>query len=156
MKIFIIAAMDRNGLIGKGDSLPWKISEDLKRFKKLTTGKTLIMGSRTYDGLPSLLPGRKILVLDKKKRENCLSACSIKEALDILKNEKEVFIAGGASVYKQFIPLADRMYLTKIDEEFEGDVYFPNYNKQNWVEVNRELCQSCSFIVLERVYKNNI
>ncbi len=153
MKILIIAAMDRNGLIGKGDSLPWKISEDLKRFKDLTMGKTLIMGSKTYDGLPSSLPGRKILVLDRKERKDCLSARSIKEAFDMLKDEEEVFVAGGASVYGQFIPLADRMYLTKIDEEFEGDVYFPDYNEEDWSEISRESCPPCSFVVLERICK---
>ncbi len=151
MKISIIAAMDKNGLIGKGDSLPWNIPDDLKRFKELTMGKTLIMGSKTYNGLPSSLPGRKILVLDREERKDLFSAQSIDEALEILKDEEEIFIAGGASVYEQFIPLASRMYLTEIDEEFEGDVYFPNYIKDEWKEIDRESRPPCQFITLERL-----
>ncbi len=131
--ISIIVAVDKNGLIGKGNSLPWSFSEDLKYFKEKTMGKFVIMGEKTYDSIGKPLPGRKIIVLSKNKDlniEGVSVASSIEDALSSA--EGEIMIAGGASVYEQFLGLAKRIYLTVIKKEFEGDVYFPKFNKDDW------------------------
>ncbi len=131
--ISIIVAMDRNGLIGNGSKLPWKIPEDLKHFKEKTMGKFVLIGKKTYKFLPGKLPGRKIIVLSKEKDsslEEVDVANSIEEALSL--SSGEVMVAGGRSVYNQFLKIADRIYLTIIDKEFEGDVYFPEFNINDW------------------------
>lgn len=159
MTISIIAAIGRNRVIGAGNSLPWKFSADMKHFRELTIGKTLIMGSRTYDSIGKPLPGRKIIVLTNNKdykAPGCQVAFSIKEALGMVKDE-EVIIAGGASIYKQFLEIADKMYLTFIDADFEGDVYFPDYDENLWEETERVKKEkdeqneySCSFVIFKK------
>ncbi len=131
--ISIIAAMDKKGLIGKKDKLPWNISEDLQYFKEKTMGKYVIMGEKTFSSMEKDLPGRKLIILSQKEKSfpSVQMASSIKEALSLAK-EGEVMIAGGASVYKQFLQIANRMYLTIINKEFEGDVYFPEIEKKEW------------------------
>jgi len=157
MKISIIAAMGENRVIGIGNALPWNIKEDLGYFRKKTMDKPVIMGERTFKSIGSPLPGRTNIVLsyDKNFRpRGCLMARSIKGALEKAGNAKEVMIAGGASVYQQFLPLADRMYLTLIREKFEGDVFFPEFNFSEWIEVEKkegkEGKYSYDFVILER------
>jgi dihydrofolate reductase len=135
MMISIIAALGRNKVIGKNNKLPWKLPADLKHFKELTLGKPIIMGQKTFESIGKPLPGRTniILSLDENfKPSGCIVAHSLQEALEATKGAKEVMIAGGASVYKQFLPLADRLYLTLIDADFEGDAYFPEFNWGDW------------------------
>ncbi len=157
MKVSIIAAMGRNGLIGDGNSLPWDLKEDLSYFKKKTIGKPVIMGQKTFESIGHPLPGRTNIVLSRDKKfkpSGCLVAGSIKDALSKAGKAKEVMIAGGASVYQQFLPLACRMYLTLIEGDFKGDVFFPEFNLSEWVEVKKEERSSekydYAFIVLER------
>ncbi len=133
MKIIIIAALDKNGLIGNKGSLPWHFSEDLEHFKKTTSGNFVIMGKKTFQSIGKPLPNREIIVLSRSsdfKPQGVRVAGSIKEALSMAK--EKVFIAGGASIYKQFLSKADKMILTVIDKEFEGDKYFPDFNTSNW------------------------
>ncbi len=156
MKISIIAAMDKNGLIGKGNDLPWHFSEDLNYFKEKTMGKYVIMGQRTYQSIGKPLLGRNIIVLSKEKDfspKGVKVAQSIKEALSLSKGE--VMIAGGASVYRQFLEKADTMYLTFILEEFEGDIYFPQFRKEEWevVEEKRGKNPLLLFQTLKRINK---
>ncbi len=150
--ISIIVAVDKNWLIGNGDNLPWSFKEDLLYFKEKTMGKYVIMGEKTYLGINKKLQGRKIIVLSRDKRtlEDVLVASSIEEALSF--TEGEIMIAGGKSVYAQFLDKADRIYLTIIDEEFEGDVYFPDFDKENWeiIEEKRGKNPLLSFKILEK------
>ena len=136
MTISIIAAIAKNNAIGKDNDLIWHISEDLKRFKKLTSGHTIIMGRKTYESLPfKPLPNRKNIILSGKtdlKFERAIVANSIEDALKECESEDEIFICGGATVYKKFIDIADKMYLTEINQEFDGDTFFPDYNQDNW------------------------
>ncbi len=153
-EITIIVAMDKNGLIGKGNALPWSLPEDLRHFKKKTMGKFVIMGEKTYSSISSPLPGRKIIVLSKNKDlkiEGAKVANSIEEAL--INSTGEIMIAGGKSVYEQFLEKANKMYLTVINEELEGDVYFPEFNKDNWriIEEERGNNPLITFQTLERI-----
>ncbi len=134
MKIIIIVAIDKNGLIGRKNSLPWSFPEDLRYFKKTTMGKSVIMGQKTFESIKSPLKGRDLIILSKDlnfRPEGVKIAKSIDQALGFVEGE-EVFIAGGASVYGQFIPLADEMRITLIEDEFVGDVYFPDYDESRW------------------------
>lgn len=148
--ISIIVAVDKNFLIGKGEQLPWHFKEDLEYFKEKTMGKFVIFGSKTYQGIKSPLLGRKIVVLSKEEIEEVSVASSIDEALS--QTEGEVMIAGGRSVYEQFLKIADRIYLTRINDEFEGDVYFPEINKEDWEVVEEEKGKNplLTFQVLDR------
>lgn len=136
--ISIIVAIAKDNVIGKDNKLLWHISEDLKRFKKITTGKKMIMGRKTFESLPGILPNREHIVLT---RDNNFNVDSDKVTIEhdfnsvlqrYLKCEDEVFVIGGAEIYKQFLPYAKKLYLTKVDEEFEGDTYFPGINYSNY------------------------
>ena len=137
MKISIIAAVAENNVIGKNNDLIWHISEDLKRFKKITTGHPIIMGRKTYESLPFRpLPGRKNIILTSQKDinfEGAITVNSIKDALNLCSDANdEVFICGGATIYKLFYPYANRLYLTKIHHIFEGDTFFPEIDYAEW------------------------
>jgi len=136
--ISIIVAVAKNGVIGNGDVLPWHFPEDLAYFKEKTLGKSVVMGERTYRGIGKKLKGRKVIVLSRSGEsfEGAVTAKSIKEAL--LLGEGEVMIAGGRSVYKQFLKLADTVYLTKISKDYIGDVYFPKIDKNDWKKVSEK------------------
>lgn len=141
MVISLIAAMDRNRLIGKDNSLPWNLPEDMRRFRDLTTGKPVIMGRKTFESIGRALPNRKNIVITRDKdykAEGCIVVDSVKEALKAAEGADEVMIIGGAQVYKEFLPIANKMHLTLIDKEFEGDAYFPEYNKPEWKVVKKE------------------
>jgi len=143
MVISIIAAIAKNRVIGNKNSMPWHLPADFKWFKEKTMGKTIIMGLNTFKSIGEKpLPNRKHIILTDdqsyKVLENCVIATSVKEALKMVKPDEEVMICGGASVYKQFLPLADRMYLTFIYQDFEGDTLFPEFDKNEWNEVSRE------------------
>jgi dihydrofolate reductase len=136
MTISIIAAVAENNVIGKDNDLIWHIPEDLKRFKRITTGKPVIMGRKTYESLPyKPLPKRRNIVITKDKNiqfEGVELVHSPEEAIKSCKNEEEIFICGGAAIYKHFIDKADKMYLTKVFEHFEGDTFFPNFDMRDW------------------------
>ncbi len=136
MTISIISAIAENNVIGKDNDLIWHISEDLKRFKRITAGHTVIMGRKTYESLPfKPLPKRTNIVITRDKNlklEGVLIVSSPEEAIEKCKGEEEVFICGGASIYKHFLSIADKMYLTKLYHSFEGDTYFPEINYDNW------------------------
>ncbi len=151
--ISVIVATDKNMLIGRGNELPWHFKEDLQYFKKMTVGKFVVMGEKTFYSVGKPLPGRKIVVLSKNKELKLDGVCvanSIKEALQ--KCSGEVMIAGGLSIYDQFMPVADRLYLTTIDKEFEGDVYFPDIDYTQWSVVKEEKGENSllTFTVWER------
>ena len=134
--------MGRNQVIGIKNSLPWKLPADMEHFHQLTMGKPIIMGQKTFESIGRALPGRTniVLTLDKNwQAPGCLVANSIEEAIRIAEklDAKEVMIGGGVSIYKQFLPLADRMYLTLIEGDFAGDAYFPEFDYNDWEEKER-------------------
>jgi dihydrofolate reductase len=157
--ISIIVAIAQNNAIGKDNNLLWHLSDDLKRFKRLTDGRTVVMGKRTYYSLPKRpLPNRRNVVitdLPGEIIEGCVMAYSIDDAIKQMEPDKENFIIGGGSVYRQFLPISDRLYLTVVHKNFEGDTFFDPINYSEWKETFREDHQTeeftYSFINLKRV-----
>ena len=143
MKISLIAAIDKDKVIGWNNQLPWYLPEDLRRFKKITMGKPIIMGRKTFDSLGRPLPGRKNIIITRDKSfsaDGCLVTNSVEDALAIADNVKEVMIIGGAEIYKLFLPIADKIYFTRIHEKsyYFGDAHFPNFNEDEWIIVKSE------------------
>lgn len=139
MAVTMIAAVARNGVIGAGDRLPWRLPADLAYFKRQTLGKTVVMGARTFRSLGRPLPGRHNVVLSRRMAEapeGCDLVRSVEEALQRY-GDRELMVIGGAEVYRQFLPHADRLLLTEIDAEAEGDVFFPPYDRSQWKLVSR-------------------
>lgn len=140
-KISIIVAIASNNAIGKNNELLWKLSDDLKRFKKITTGHKVVMGRNTFLSLPNgPLPNRKNVVItdrEDEEFEGCEMAYSIEEALVNVKENEEAFIIGGGMIYKQFLPHASKLYLTRINREFDADTFFPEINYDEWIELER-------------------
>ncbi len=132
-KISIIAAVAKNLAIGKDNKLLWHLPEDLKRFKEVTSGHPVLMGQKTYESLGKPLPDRVniIITLDKDyKAPGCVVTFSLDQALEEAKKTgaDEVFVIGGGSIYRQFLPIADKLYITEVDKEFEADTFFPDYS----------------------------
>lgn len=140
--ISIIVAIAENFAIGKNNDLLFHLPNDLKRFKQITSGKTLIMGRNTLLSLPRWpLPNRRHIVITDKKEDNfpgCEIIFSVDEAIEKVKNKPEVFIIGGGSVYRQFYPLAGKIYLTIVHKSFDADVFFPEIDFSEWEELSRE------------------
>jgi dihydrofolate reductase len=134
--ISIIVAVSEDWGIGKDNELLWHISEDLKRFKRLTTGKTVVMGKKTWESLPKRpLPGRKNIVLTDvpmESIEGSVTAYSIQDALQKCEKGEEIFIIGGGSIYRQFMPIADRLYITHVQMKAPADIYFPEIDLNVW------------------------
>ena len=139
----IIVAVAKNNVIGKDNKLIWHLPEDLKRFKALTTGHTIIMGRRTFESLGRVLPNRKHVILCNDMEMNVENEnVEILEDISMLdkyiNSEEENFVIGGATIYKLLMPYANKMYITHINEEFDGDVYFPEISKDEWQIVEKE------------------
>ena len=136
-KISIIVALAKNRAIGKSGDLIWHLSNDLKHFKEVTSGHTVIMGYKTYASLPGnkALPKRRNIIISShlnEAPEGFELASSILDAMKKVYNEEEVFIIGGGTIYEQFLPMADKLYLTRIDKDFDADTFFPIINLNNW------------------------
>jgi dihydrofolate reductase len=135
MSLSIIAAVASNGVIGGDNRLLWHLSDDLKRFKRLTMGRPIIMGRKTFESLPKLLPGREHFVLSRDPHyqvpEGVHLFTDVKELLRALP-EGENFIIGGAHIYQLLLPYADVMYLTELAVPYEGDAYFPSFEREDW------------------------
>ena len=141
--ISIIVALARNRAIGLNGNLIWHLSADLKYFKRVTTGHTVIMGYKTFLSLPNqrALPNRRNIIISshlEQAPEGFELAHSIQEAINMVHDEEETFVLGGGSIYEQFLPHADKLYLTRIDKEFEADTYFPyiDFDEWNLIDVN--------------------
>lgn len=140
-RLSIIAAVARYGVIGIENRLPWRLPEDLRHFKRLTLGHHLIMGRKTFESIGRPLPGRVTVILTRDpgyRAEGCITAGSIDDALRLCGDDPEVFVVGGAELYAQLLPRADRLYLTEIDADFAGDAFFPAYDRTQWQEIGRE------------------
>lgn len=140
-RISIIAALARNGVIGIENRLPWRLPEDLAHFKALTLGHPILMGRKTFESLGRPLPGRTNIVITRNPgycKDGCRVAGSVPAAIALCKDADEIFFIGGAELYAQVIPLADRLYLTEVDIETGGDAWFPEYDKRAFREISRE------------------
>jgi dihydrofolate reductase len=166
--ISLIVAMDDRQGIGHHGSLPWRLSTDMKRFKAITMGHHLIMGRKTYETIGRLLPGRKMIIITRNmayKADGCLIARSLEEALRLAKEggETEVLVIGGGEIYRQALPMADRIYLTNVHTQVPADVFFPELIMNDWQETCREEISAgekdsypTTFRVLERKRPNAI
>ncbi len=155
-KISIIVAIASNNAIGKNNDLLWHIPDDLKRFKKLTSGHKIIMGKKTYYSLPLRpLPNRTSIVITDNKQDNidgCIMAYSIEEAIEKMDYDKENFIIGGGSVYTQFLPYADKLYLTLVHKDFDADVFFPEINFDEWEKIDEKKITDDNSVNFEYTY----
>jgi len=159
MTTSIIVAIAKNNAIGKDNKLLWYLPNDLKHFKEVTTGHTVIMGRKTFDSVGKPLPKRRNIVVTRQPItiEGCEVVDSIEAALALCAGEEEVFIVGGAEIYRQALHLTNRIYLTRVDQDFDGDTFFPEPDPKDWEEKEREDFEPdeknkyrYSFITLER------
>lgn len=133
--ISIIAAIARGGVIGGGNTLLWHISEDLKRFKAITSSHPVLMGRKTFESLGRPLPNRTNVVITRDKSftaEGCVTAGSLSEAIGMFDPAQEIFIIGGGQIYAQALPLADKLYITFVNASYEGDTFFPEIDETVW------------------------
>ena len=161
MRIALVAAIARGGVIGRDNTIPWRIPEDVAHFKALTTGHPVVMGRRTWCSLPDRfrpLPDRRNVVVTRNptwRGEGAERAGSLDEALQLIRGEPRVFVIGGAEVYEAALPVADELLLTEIDADVEGDTFFPPFDRPAFGEVSRESHVSAdgtpfSFVVYRR------
>jgi dihydrofolate reductase len=145
MIISMIAAVSENGVIGRNNDLPWHLPDDMKYFMQTTKGHCVIMGRKNYESIPEKfrpLPNRVNIVVTRQKDFNapgCIVVGSLEEALDKARarNTSEIFLIGGAEIYREGLAIANQLYLTEIKASIEGDVYFPSFNKTLWTEESR-------------------
>ena len=132
--------MDQKGVIGKENLLPWRLSDDLKNFKKATMSKPVIMGRKTHESIGKPLPGRKNIIITRNKyysSGDCIICHSLEDALDICANDEEVVIIGGSEIYQLGLEHAQRIYLTEVHADVIGDVFFPAYDRNEWDVIDR-------------------
>jgi dihydrofolate reductase len=167
MKISLIVAVSRNGVIGIDNQLPWHLPEDLKYFKSVTMGKPIIMGRKTFDSIGRPLPGRTNIVITRNSSwqvEGVEVAQTLAQAMTLGKlacaqaDVDEVMVIGGEQIYRMTLPAADRLYLTEVQAEVEGDATFPEFDAKDWQQVSEQLPEVTDthpyrFIVLERIKK---
>lgn len=156
MIISLIAAMSEDRVIGRDGKLPWNIPADLARFKSITMGHTVVMGRKTYQSIGRALPGRRNIILTKTlvEIEGCETAGSLQQAIAAAEGDEEIFICGGQEVFREALPLCQRIYLTVVHDKYQGDVYFPPV-PETFAELNRESRQDATppitFLVYEKV-----
>jgi dihydrofolate reductase len=140
MNINIVVAIAANNAIGKNNKLLWHLPKDLKHFKELTTGHTVIMGRKTFDSVGKPLPNRRNIVVTRQniQIDGCEVVNSLEAALELAKGEAELDIIGGAEIYKQAMPLTNYVYLTIVHQDFDADTFFPEIDYSKWQELNRE------------------
>jgi dihydrofolate reductase len=167
MKISLIVAVSRNGVIGIDNQLPWHLPEDLKYFKSVTMGKPIIMGRKTYDSIGRPLPGRTNIVITRDsswQTEGVEVAQTLAQAMTLGQlacaqaDVDEAMVIGGEQIYRMTLPAADRLYLTEVQAEVEGDAFFPKFDAKDWHQVSEQLPEVTDthpyrFVVLERIKK---
>ena len=160
MIISIIAAMDRNRLIGNKNQLPWHLPADFAHFKSVTMGKPIIMGRKTFESIGKPLPGRTNIVLSRNpdtRFEGVVCVSSFEDAVAEVPEAEEIMIIGGSTIYEMLLPQTNRMYFTYVDGEFEGDAWFPEFDDNQWLEresaslkADEKNRYNCRFVTLER------
>ena len=158
--ISLIWAMARTGVIGRNNTLPWRLPADLQQFRRLTTGHHIIMGRKNHEDIGKPLPGRINIVITRQEdysAPGCVIAHTVEQALEAARRDTEIFIIGGADIYRQTLSLAQRLYITEIEADIAGDVYFPDFDRSAWHEVSRvshapdvQNPYPYSFVLLER------
>ena len=141
MRVSLIVAMSENRVIGHQGDLPWRLSSDLKRFKRLTMGHHIVMGRKTYESIGRLLPGRTSVIVTRSpeyKIEGAKIANSVESAITLAKGDDEIFIVGGAELYEHSLQLSDRLLITRVEASVEGDIVFPEYDESQWQLQQRE------------------
>jgi dihydrofolate reductase len=156
-----IVAMAENGVIGRNNQLPWHLPADLKHFKNITSGHAILMGRKTFESIGRPLPQRTNIVLTRNERyqaDGCLIAKTLEEAVALTPPHQDLFIIGGAEIYKQYLPQVQKLYLTLIHQSFSGDAYFPAIDMNDWKETSRirheadeAHAYAYSFVELERM-----
>ena len=157
MQLSIIVAVADNRVIGYHNTMPWHLSADLKNFKRLTMGKPMLMGRKTFESLGRVLPGREHVIVThnrKFKPEGCRVFHTLGAALSYLDSHNEVMLIGGATLFEQLLPRASKLYLTRIDHSYPGDTFFPELDFSQWTEIGRqagvEKSLSYRFLTLEK------
>jgi dihydrofolate reductase len=141
MNLSIIVALSENNVVGINNQLPWHLSADLKRVKSLTMGHHLIMGRKTYESIGKPLPGRTNVIITRNKNfkaEGCVIVSSLMEALEKAKGDNEAFIFGGGEIFREGLPMVNKIYMTRIHENIQGDTRFPELNPVEWKEISRQ------------------
>lgn len=162
MIISMVAAMAANRVIGRANQMPWHLPADLRHFKQVTLGKPVIMGRKTFESIGRVLPGRRNVVISRTAPVDSKGAewvSSVEQALSLLAEQPEVMVIGGGEIYRQCLPLAQRLYLTEIELETEGDAFFPDYQQSGQWQLTEDVLYSaddqnrynCRFITLERL-----
>lgn len=168
-RLSALVAMAQNRVIGKNNALPWRLPPDLKRFKELTMGHPIIMGRKTYESIGRTLPGRTNIVITRQSDYRLEDAIIVSSLADAVKSchwghenearqadtNNECFVIGGADIFRTALPLCDRLYVTELLRNYEGDVYFPEFDRKGWEEISREKHVDESgleyhFVVLDR------
>jgi dihydrofolate reductase len=152
MTVILIAAVGSNGVIGRDNDLPWRIREDLRHFKELTLGQTLVMGRKTYDSIGRPLPGRRTVVVTRQPDwavDGVEVAHSLQAALEPA-DGKDVYVAGGGEIYRQALPHADRLELTEVDQSPAGDVTFPTFDRSAWRRAAATPHEGFTFVTYDR------
>ncbi len=145
-RVSLIVAMDRNRLIGNDNQMPWRLPADLAHFKRVTMGKPMVMGRKTWESLGRVLPGRRHIVVTRQQGYTAAGievVSTLEEALTLLRGTEEIMVIGGAQIYAQMLPHADLLYITRIDAEFDGDTWFPKIDMQTW-QLLSETAQNAS------------
>jgi len=158
-KLSMIVATDINGLIGSDGKLPWHIPWDLKYFKKTTLNSNIIMGRTTYESIGKVLPNRTNIIVTSDQSyaiENAIVVNNIEKAMEHTSTVKETFVIGGRSIYEQFLPFVDRLYLNEIQEQFNGDTYFPNIDDDDWIVDSEDIVEAISGDMITYTIKSKV
>ncbi len=150
MSMILIAAVGANGVIGRDNNLPWRIREDLQRFKRLTLGHTLVMGRKTYDSIGRPLPGRRTVVVTRQQDWSAEGVEVVHTLEEAFKADGDIYVAGGGEVYRQALPYADRLELTEVAQSPDGDVTFPAFDRSAWTETARDPYDGFTFVTYAR------
>lgn len=140
-RVALIVAMAKNRVIGAANKIPWHLPNELQLFKRLTMGHHIVMGRKTYESIGRLLPGRTTVIVTRQRGyevPGALIAHSVAEAIDACKADDEIFVIGGADLFREALPIADRLYLTLVDAEPQGDVLMPDFDQRIWRETSSE------------------
>lgn len=141
-RVSLIVAMAKNRVIGINNTLPWHLPADLKHFKALTMGHHIVMGRKTYESIGKPLPGRTSVVVSRNRKlkiAGCIVAHTLEQALAVCAVDDEIFVVGGAELYVRALPIADKLYITEIQKDAQGDAFFPVINHDEWREISREM-----------------
>ena len=160
MIISLIAAMDENRAIGYKNKLPWNLPSELKYFRETTRGKPVVMGRKTHESIGRPMPERLNIIITRDKHykaDNCTVVHTREDAIYAAKGSSEIMVIGGAEIYRMFLPVANRLYVTKVHGKFEGDTYFPEFNENEWIKIKEKFVEkdsengySYTIMVLER------